>query len=155
MNQSAARFLITRRLKIFRCFKMNVARRIDILTKLIRIIRVFPFASGSILSRDSSFKHLLEKTMNSSRAFVQKPVTVLVIPAVQLLCIAMSVCVNLIRQLTGGVSFEVNIILIVARYIASLSFPLSLSSHTATGQIYCENKSARVKTIIVLRAEKD
>lgn len=65
-------------------------------------------SSGSIFSKDSTFIHLLENALNSSRAFVQKPAIVLVIPAVHILCVAMALCVNLIRKLTGGVSFEVN-----------------------------------------------
>lgn len=61
---------------------------------------------GSIFSKDSSIIHLLANSMNSSRSVVQKPVTVVVIPTIQFLCVAMSVLVYLIRKLNGGVSFE-------------------------------------------------
>ncbi|CRL03261.1 CLUMA_CG016426, isoform A [Clunio marinus] len=60
---------------------------------------------GLILSKDSSFIHLLDGAMNSSRKVIQKPVNVLVIPFVQVLCVAMAFCVKLIRKLNGGVSF--------------------------------------------------
>ena len=77
--------------------------------KVDKIFNQFYFrVSGSIFSRDSSIIHLLVNAMNSSRAVVQKPVTVVIIPAIQFLCVAMAFLVYLIRKLNRGVSCEVN-----------------------------------------------
>lgn len=89
------------------CWTQNLlkARKTMLITSYFR-------SSGSVFTKEASFIRLLENSLNSSRAFVQKPALVLVIPAVHIFCVAMAVCVNLIRKLTGGVSFEVNRILI-------------------------------------------
>lgn len=84
-------------------------------TRKTRLITSHFRSPGSVFTKEASFIRLLENSLNSSRAFVQKPALVLVVPAVHIFCVAMAVCVNLIRRLTGGVSFEVNRILISTR----------------------------------------
>jgi hypothetical protein len=47
--------------------------------------------------------------MNSSRTLVEMPVLAIVIPSVQIVCVAMALLVGLIRRhYSGGISFEVN-----------------------------------------------
>lgn len=69
---------------------------------------LFSRVSGSIFSKDSSLIHLVVNAINSSRNALEKPTVVLVLPAVQFLCVAMAFGGQLIRAIGEGVSFEVN-----------------------------------------------
>jgi hypothetical protein len=72
------------------------------------ITNFFSHLSGSVFSKDSSLIHVVDNAMNSSKTLLEKPTVVLILPAVQLLCVAMALPGQLIRSITGGVSFEVN-----------------------------------------------
>ncbi|KAL7049354.1 hypothetical protein ACKWTF_003663 [Chironomus riparius] len=52
--------------------------------------------------------NILEDTMNSSKELIQKPVNIIIVPSIQIFCVAMSILINLIRnqKFVGGLSFE-------------------------------------------------
>lgn len=94
--------------------------------------------------------------MNSSRAVVQKPAIVLILPAVQILCVAMALLVELIRKLTGGVSFEVNkflscVVIVNLTFHHPLSFKQKLDSFIA--QI--NQLKSKIQTFSVQKAIKE
>jgi hypothetical protein len=64
--------------------------------------------SGLVFTKNSALIHMLENLMNSSRTIIQKPALVVIFPALQLLCVAMAMCVNLIRKHSRSTSLEVN-----------------------------------------------
>jgi hypothetical protein len=74
----------------------------NILTTILISQLSYSFVSGSIFSKDSSFIHLLQSSINSSRQLVQKPATVLLSPAVRILYVAMALAGCVIRRLGGA-----------------------------------------------------
>lgn len=70
--------------------------------------------------------NILEDTMNSSKEYIQKPVNIIIVPSIQIFCVAMSILINLIRnqKFVVGLSFEVN-----KHFIGCDNAPFFLKKH--------------------------
>lgn len=85
----------------------------NVLTKFSRTdnhYNLLLFFSESMFARKVVLINILEDTMNSSKMFIQKPVNIIIVPSIQIFCVAMSMLINLIRnqKFVVGLSFEVN-----------------------------------------------
>lgn len=63
---------------------------------------------GFVFSKKFSVINVLDDAMNSSRTLIKMPVITIIMPTVHILCVAMSVLINLIRNqnFAVGMSFE-------------------------------------------------
>ncbi|CAO1308291.1 unnamed protein product [Diamesa hyperborea] len=83
----------------------------------------------------------------STRNLVQKPVVILIIPAIQMLCVAISMSLSVLCKFTGGVSFEK-----FNKYISEINHVKSESnnqrqSYTVQKEIKKERKCKNIEAV--------
>jgi hypothetical protein len=87
-----------------------ISRRMNVLTKISNPDNLLCFFSESMFAKKVVLINILEDTMNSSKVLIQKPVNIILVPSIEIFCVAMSILINLIRnqKFVVGLSFEVN-----------------------------------------------